>query len=137
MARDLARALATEQPSDLETALTEEGWQTLVQTGLVGLHAPEELGGGGASGVELAVVAEQLGRSLVREPYVGSAVFATELARVSGADDYLRRLCEGTLRATVALTPELDAIAAVNTPGAVAWDCAGCDQRRRPWRSAH
>ena len=128
MARDLARALATEQPSDLETALTEEGWQTLVQTGLVGLHAPEELGGGGASGVELAVVTEQLGRSLVREPYVGSAVFAAELARVSGADDYLRRLCEGTLRVTVALTPELDAIAAVNTPGAVAWDCAGCDQ---------
>jgi alkylation response protein AidB-like acyl-CoA dehydrogenase len=128
MATDLARALATDQPSVLETELTEQGWQTLVQTGLVGLHAPEELGGGGASGVELAVVAEQLGRSLAREPYVGSAVFAAELARLSGADDYLRRLCDGTLRATVALTPQLDAIAAVDTPGAVAWDCAGCDQ---------
>lgn len=128
MATDLARALATEHPSDLETELTEQGWQTLVQTGLVGLHGPEELGGGGASGVELAVVAEQLGRSLAREPYVGSVVLAAELARVSGADDYLRRLCDGTLRATVALTPELDAIAVVDTPGAVAWDCAGCDQ---------
>jgi alkylation response protein AidB-like acyl-CoA dehydrogenase len=128
MAIDLARALATEQPSDLETDLTEQGWQTLVQTGLVGLHAPGELGGGGASGVELAVVAEQLGRSLAREPYVGSAVFAAELARVSGADDYLHGLCEGTLRATVALTPELDSIAAIDTPGAIAWDCAGCDQ---------
>jgi alkylation response protein AidB-like acyl-CoA dehydrogenase len=128
MAADLARDLGTEHPSDLETELAEQGWQTLVQTGLVGLHAPEELGGGGASGVELAVVAEQLGRYLAREPYVGSAVFAAELARLSGADDYLRRLCDGTLRATVALTPELDAIAAVGTPGAVAWDCAGCDQ---------
>jgi len=124
----LARALATDHPSDLQSELTAQGWQTLVQTGLVGLHAPEKLGGGGSSGVELAVVAEQLGRALAREPYVGSAVLAAELARLCGADDYLSRLCDGTVRATVALTSDLGAIATAGTPGAVAWDCAGCDQ---------
>src|ERR1700722_11196230 len=107
VAAALGGDLGTHRSSDLETALRPAGWQALVQTGLVGLHAPEKLGGGGASGVEVAIVAEQLGRSLAREPYLGSAVFAAELARVSGGDDYLRQLCDGTLRATVALTPEL------------------------------
>ena len=128
VAADLGDDLGTHSSSDLETELSPQGWHTLVQTGLVGLHAPENLGGGGASGVEVAIVAEQLGRSLAREPYLGSAVFAVELARLSGADDYVRQLCDGTLRATVALTPELDAIATVDGHGALAWDSAGCDQ---------
>jgi alkylation response protein AidB-like acyl-CoA dehydrogenase len=128
VAADLGSDLGTHSSSDLETGLRPQGWQTLAQTGLVGLQAPQNLGGGGASGVEMAIVAEQLGRALAREPYLGGAVFAVELARLSGADDYVRQLCDGTLRATVALTPELDAIATVGGPGALAWDSAGCDQ---------
>lgn len=43
-------------------------WQTLAELGLFGLIAPEELGGGGAGEVELAVLMEECGRYAVPGP---------------------------------------------------------------------
>ncbi|MGQ0775047.1 MAG: acyl-CoA dehydrogenase family protein [Pseudonocardiales bacterium] len=53
-------------------------WQTMAtQLGLTGLLIPEELGGAGAGAREVAVVAEELGRSVAPVPFLGSAVLAS------------------------------------------------------------
>jgi alkylation response protein AidB-like acyl-CoA dehydrogenase len=53
-------------------------WHTLAaEVGCAGLLVPESLGGAGASFREVAVVAEELGRSVAPVPFLGSAVLAT------------------------------------------------------------
>ena len=53
-------------------------WHTIAaELGLAGLLVPELLGGAGAGARELAVVAEELGRSVAPVPFLGSAVLAT------------------------------------------------------------
>ena len=55
-------------------------WRRLgTELGVLGLAVPEELGGAGAGHVERAVLAEELGRSLLPSPFLGSAVLATDL----------------------------------------------------------
>ena len=64
-------------------------WQGLAGLGVTGLAVPEEVGGAGASWREVAVVAEELGRSLAPTPFLGSTVLATAAllaARRSGPD---------------------------------------------------
>ncbi|MFD0031771.1 acyl-CoA dehydrogenase family protein [Streptomyces sp. NPDC055059] len=73
---DAASVLArveTDEPHD--RAL----WKSLAEgMGLAGLLIPEELGGQGATHREVAVVLEELGRSVAPVPYLTSAVVATE-----------------------------------------------------------
>jgi alkylation response protein AidB-like acyl-CoA dehydrogenase len=62
----------TDKPYDLDL------WRTLTgELGVGSLHVPEELGGQGASTREMAVVLEELGRSVAPVPFLGSAVLAT------------------------------------------------------------
>ena len=62
----------TDKPYDLDL------WRTLTgELGVGSLHVPEELGGQGASTREMAVVMEELGRSVAPVPFLGSAVLAT------------------------------------------------------------
>jgi alkylation response protein AidB-like acyl-CoA dehydrogenase len=64
-------------------------WAELAGLGLLGLTIPEGHGGAGASFVEVAVVAEELGRTLAPVPYLSSAVLGTT-ALLHGADDHQR-----------------------------------------------
>jgi alkylation response protein AidB-like acyl-CoA dehydrogenase len=64
-------------------------WAELAGLGLLGLTIPEEHGGAGASFVEVAVVAEELGRTLAPVPYLSSAVLGTT-ALLHGAGDHQR-----------------------------------------------
>lgn len=62
----------TAEPYDLKL------WRTLAaDLGAAGLAVPEALGGHGASAREVAVVMEELGRSVAPVPFLGSAVLAT------------------------------------------------------------
>jgi alkylation response protein AidB-like acyl-CoA dehydrogenase len=110
----------TEQPEAYDVAL----WKALAtEIGLAGLLIPEELGGAGASGRELAAAAERLGAHLAPVPYLGSAAVATATALAAAksatrpggghsagqpdagiAADLLRRLADGTVTAAVAVT---------------------------------
>ncbi|GAB3412936.1 acyl-CoA dehydrogenase family protein [Flindersiella endophytica] len=64
-----------------------ELWKALAtEIGVAGLAVPERIGGAGASWRELAVAAEELGRSLAPTPFLGSAVLATA-ALLSCADE--------------------------------------------------
>ncbi|GAA4525360.1 acyl-CoA dehydrogenase family protein [Amycolatopsis samaneae] len=69
----------TAEPYDLKL------WRTLAaELGAAGLAVPEELGGHGASAREVAVVLEELGRSVAPVPFLGSVVLAT--SALLGAD---------------------------------------------------
>lgn len=61
-------------------------WAELAGLGLLGLTIPEPYGGAGATFVEVAVVAEELGRTLAPVPYLSSAVLGT-VALLHGATD--------------------------------------------------
>ena len=64
----------TETPETYDAGL----WRTLAaEVGCAGLLIPEALGGAGASFREVAVVAEEIGRSVAPVPFLGSAVLAT------------------------------------------------------------
>ena len=65
---------------------SREVWRTLAELGLLGLNVPEEHGGLGAGPVETMLVMMALGRGMVVEPYLSSAVLATSLLRLAGND---------------------------------------------------
>ena len=78
------------------------------QMGLQGLHIPEEFGGSGYSYVELGIVLEEMGRSLLCAPFFSTVVLAANTLLQSGDDaakkDYLPGIASGETIATVAFT---------------------------------
>ena len=92
---------------DVEPGLDRTLWDLLSdQLGVIGLAVPEHHGGAGAGPVELAVVAEEMGRRLTGVPYLSSAVLAATLLSELGtgaAVEYLPGVASGRRIATVAL----------------------------------
>jgi alkylation response protein AidB-like acyl-CoA dehydrogenase len=80
-------------------------WQGLADQGLLGLHVPEESGGSGAGGVELAVAVEELGRALAQGPVLPTLMASLVLAQAGGtaAKELLPSLADGSLTAAVAV----------------------------------
>jgi len=77
----------------------------LVEIGIYGLAVPEQHGGAGLELLELALVAEELGRGAVPVPFLGHALSTLALARGGSAAQqaaWLPRLADGSARATVA-----------------------------------
>lgn len=98
----------TDKPYDLDL------WRTLTaELGAGSLHVPEDLGGQGASAREVAVVLEELGRSVAPVPFLGSAVLATTALLGCEPTDAVRELLEalgsgrsvGALATSLARTP--------------------------------
>jgi alkylation response protein AidB-like acyl-CoA dehydrogenase len=95
---------------------TEEGYDPAVweqmgsQLGLQGLAIPEEYGGSGYSYVELIVVLEEMGRSLLCAPYFSTVALAANAILHSGDDaakkELLPGIASGQTIATVALTED-------------------------------
>ncbi len=94
--------LETEKPyaDDLWKGAAEMGWQ--------GAVIPEEYGGAGFGHLELAMIAEEVGRALAPIPFASSVYFATEALLQAGSDDqkkkYLPQLASGASIGTFALT---------------------------------
>jgi len=75
-----------------KTAATAQGfstpmWQQFAELGVVGALLREEDGGFGGAGFDIAVVFEALGRGLVLEPVLGSAVLAAEAIAAAGSEE--------------------------------------------------
>jgi alkylation response protein AidB-like acyl-CoA dehydrogenase len=62
----------------------EKTWSRLAEMGVLGLPFAEEDGGAGAGPVEVAVVAEEIGRVLAPEPFVETVVLAGGLVAAVG-----------------------------------------------------
>lgn len=111
----LTRFLATRY--DLETSRTAAkvgpGWQPEIwrsfaaELGILGAALPESVGGIGGGPVEIMVIAEELGRALVIEPFVDTVVVAGGLLQRAGtqpATALLERIVDGTAVVAVAAT---------------------------------
>ena len=65
---------------------SRDTWRTLAEMGWLGIAVPEEMGGLGFSPVESAIVAEQIGRALVLEPYVMCGVLPASIVMRCGRE---------------------------------------------------
>jgi alkylation response protein AidB-like acyl-CoA dehydrogenase len=78
------------------------------QMGLQGLHIPEEFGGSGYGYVELGIVLEEMGRSLLCAPFFSTVVLAANTLLHSGDDAakaaHLPGIASGETIATLAYT---------------------------------
>jgi alkylation response protein AidB-like acyl-CoA dehydrogenase len=87
--REVSRSmLATNCPPQLVRSLGRAGrdvddklWQRAAELGWVGLAVPEELDGAGQGLVELALVAEEIGRAAAAGAFIDSALIAVALSR--------------------------------------------------------
>jgi alkylation response protein AidB-like acyl-CoA dehydrogenase len=95
---------------------TARGWDRKTwirlcgELGLAGLAVPEAYGGGGFTQVELGVVFEEAGRSLLCAPLLATAALASPLLLALDDEPARRRLlpglCDGSLIATVVTADE-------------------------------
>ena len=90
---------------------TEPGWRPEVwrafaqDLGILGALAPAELGGSAGGPVEMMIIMEELGRALVVEPFLSTAVIATGLltrSRAPADATLLRGIVDGEVLAAFA-----------------------------------
>jgi alkylation response protein AidB-like acyl-CoA dehydrogenase len=99
---EIRRLMAT------DAGFEETDWTHFAsELGVCGLGIPEQYGGAGGSFTEVAIVLEELGRTLAPLPYLSTVVLAQRLLMAS--DDsaacrkWLPRMSSGEVRGTVAL----------------------------------
>ena len=84
----------------------EKTWSRLAEMGLLGLPFAEEDGGMGAGPVEVAIVAEEIGRVLAPEPFIETVVLAGGLVAAVGTTEQkgelIGAISEGTTIAVFA-----------------------------------
>ena len=87
---------------------TDELWRQMVALGWTGLVFPERYGGTGGDFLDLAVLLEEMGRSLAPSPFFSTVVLGGLTVLDAGTDvqkqDILPRICSGDLIVTMALT---------------------------------
>jgi alkylation response protein AidB-like acyl-CoA dehydrogenase len=90
----------------LDPGFDEKTWARLAEMGALGLPFAEDDGGMGAGPVEVAIVAEQIGRVLAPEPFVEVVVLAGGLVAALGTDaqrgEVLAAIGEGSCVAALA-----------------------------------
>lgn len=70
-----------------------ERWQQFAELGAIGALFPEDVGGFGGAGFDIAVVFECLGRGLVPEPFLGALVVGRAMA-AAGTEAQKARIAE-------------------------------------------
>jgi len=101
-----AKFVANESPverfrklRDTERGWEPEMWAKMAEQGWLAIAIPEEQGGFGGSFVDMALILEQLGRGLVPEPVIASAVLGGGLLSEHGSeaqrDSFLAPMIEG------------------------------------------
>jgi len=107
--RDKAPSAMVRKVMETDSGLDHDLWRQMCdQLGLVALHLPEERGGLGYGAVELGIVMEELGRSLMPVPYLSSVLASTALAQIddeSERDPLMALLISGSKLITLVLDP--------------------------------
>ena len=115
---------------DDERGFTDDLWRRFADLGWTGLLVPEARGGAGLGMLEVVVLAEEMGRLPMPDPWLSSSVAATLIAARLGDDAALPLLADGSLRATVAIEESghrdpLDGIGATARRRGPTWDLEG------------
>jgi alkylation response protein AidB-like acyl-CoA dehydrogenase len=95
LARAYGDSEARRRVTAADPGFDEKTWARLAEMGLLGLPFPEESGGMGAGAVEVAVVAEEIGRVIAPEPYVEAVVLAGGLIQAEGTGAQREELIGG------------------------------------------
>ena len=107
--REAVRGLLTRAYSDseqrrgvvkAEPGFDEKTWSRLAEMGLLGLPFAEEDGGMGAGPIEVAIVAEEIGRVLAPEPFIETVVLAGGLVAAAGTAEQKGELLAGISEGT-------------------------------------
>ena len=111
------RVRAAEETAGFDKVL----WRALLDTGAITMGVPEAAGGWGASLVDLALVAEQLGRAAAPAPVLEAQVAARLLAAVATdpAKDCLAHVVDGEQLVTIAVRRPIGTAAELTPAGAV------------------
>lgn len=88
----------------LPTGYDRERWQQLAEMGLIALAAGEDAGGMGGSAVDLALVAEAIGKANAPDPLIENGILPALLLERGGAAGTLEGVLAGTTIATLAWT---------------------------------
>lgn len=140
--RDTARKwLADRSPSPVVRELmeTDDGfdrsqWVETAELGWQAMAIPEEYGGAGFGFLELAVILEEMGRSLFGAPFLSTVVLAANAVLLAGSEEQKQRwlpaIAAGELVATVALPDGAgpfvaDSATVSATPDGDGWSLSG------------
>jgi alkylation response protein AidB-like acyl-CoA dehydrogenase len=89
------------------TGFSRELWKTFAAMGFSGLLVPENFGGSGLGCVEAGVVMEEIGRTLMPSPFLGTAVLAASALSRGGSEAqkaaHLPKISDGSLLAALAI----------------------------------
>jgi alkylation response protein AidB-like acyl-CoA dehydrogenase len=107
----------------------QELWTKLAGTGAIAMGLPEDAGGGGASNLDLVLVAEQYGRRIAPVPFI-EAVAAGHVLAEAGAADLIGGVAVGSMLPTIALSPARDGLLRLVPAGAVAEIVVALDGNR-------
>lgn len=107
LSRECPLSLVREMEED-PRGYTDELWRQMVSLGWTGLVFPEQYGGTGGTFTDLAVLLEEMGRSLLPGPFFSTVVLGGMTVLDAGTDgqkqDIIPQICNGQLRMTLALT---------------------------------
>ena len=91
-----------------EAAVTGDFWRQLAENGWLGITYPEADGGSGLGTVDLVVLMEEIGRAVMPGPYLATVLLGGATIAEAGSPtqrrEYLPRIADGSLKATLALT---------------------------------
>lgn len=89
-----------------------ELWERMIEFGWTAVHVPEEFGGLGLGAVEVCLLMEEMGRRLIRSPFLANVALAqTVLIEAAGPEakkHWLPLLAAGEANATLILAPGLN-----------------------------
>ncbi|WP_194710989.1 acyl-CoA dehydrogenase family protein [Noviherbaspirillum soli] len=86
-----------------EAGVSSDAWNTLTELGMTALPVPEEQGGFNGSAVDMMVVMKEIGRGLVVEPYLATALGAQFLKLAGKQESLLEQVATGELKLAAAL----------------------------------
>ena len=107
LSRECPATLVREMEED-ERGYPDELWRQMAGLGWAGVPFPEQYGGTGGDFLDLAVLLEEIGRSLAPGPYFSTVILGGLTVLDAGSDaqkaDLLSRVTDGSLHLTLALT---------------------------------
>jgi alkylation response protein AidB-like acyl-CoA dehydrogenase len=101
-------ALLRQQRSKADPAgFSRELWQTFAESGIAGVLVPEAFGGAGLGMVEVSLVMDGLGRSLVPSPFFSTSVLSARALAIAGSPEqrstFLTSIAAGELVVALAI----------------------------------